>query len=176
MIEDLVIKINELEDLNKNKESKINDILSVVDEIKNRLNRKDEEIEQLKNNINQKFDEKNNHENKNNKNIKTVLKNEQNSQKNTTTLVLSTSNPMNNLLKLLIDNKYIKTQKVLNCMLQVDRKDFINKNPYEDRPQLVSHNVTITAPHMHAFALENLSPFLTEGINVLDIGSGTGYL
>ena len=107
--------------------------------------------------------------------ISTTLKNNQNNS-NTNTLILPSSNPMNNLLKSLIDNKYIQTQSVLNCMLQVDRKDFINVNPYQDSPQLVSHNVTISAPHMHAFALEYLAPFLTEGINVLDIGSGTGYL
>ena len=107
--------------------------------------------------------------------ISTTLKNNQNNS-NTNTLILPSSNPMNNLLKSLIEKKYIHTQRVLNCMLQVDRKDFINVNPYQDSPQLVSHNVTISAPHMHAFALEYLAPFLTEGINVLDIGSGTGYL
>lgn len=344
MIEDLVIKINDLEYSDKNKEKKINDIINVVDEIKNRLNKKDEEIEELKNNINQKIEEKNSYESENNKNIENinskikenydkiekinnkisnldlqfieinykiinfnknsenseklfneninsinqknenlnekiienknffekinnenikninminnktikfdefkneitnnlkeykneqeiltedskkiknnqnfltneinalqskidnlkdlknnqdfltgeieslqtkidkitkVLNNVQNNQINTITLILPSSNPMNNLLKSLIEKNYIKTQKVLNCMLQVDRKDFINTKPYEDKPQYVSHNVTISAPHMHAFALEKLSPFLTEGINVLDIGSGTGYL
>ena len=353
LIEDLNIKINDLEDFDKNKEKKIKDILNLIDEMKNRLDKKESEIGELKNNFNQKFEEKNKYENENNKKIEninikikeifekieklnkkisefdlkfieinfkiinydknsesnqklfnkkiddinqknevlnkkiiennnyfkkiaeennkkindinnktikfedfqteisnnleeykneqetltedleliqpkvdniekyknnqdlltkeiqtlqskidyltdfennqdfliqeietiqtnvakisTTLKNNQNNS-NTNTLILPSSNPMNNLLKSLIENKYIQTQRVLNCMLQVDRKDFINVNPYQDAAQPVSHNVTITAPHMQAFALEKLAPFLTEGINVLDIGSGTGYL
>jgi len=174
IIENLISKINDLEFSDKNKEKK-NDILNIVDEIKNRLNKKNKEIDELKNNINKKKENENN-ENENNKNIEIILNNKQNNQTNTTKLILPNSNPMNKLLKTLIENNYINTQKVLNCMLQVDRKDFTNTNPYKDQPQYVSHKASISAPHMHAFALEKLSPFLTEGINVLDIGSGTGYL
>ncbi|KAJ3032150.1 Protein-L-isoaspartate(D-aspartate) O-methyltransferase [Rhizophlyctis rosea] len=35
---------------------------------------------------------------------------------------------------------------------------------------------TISAPHMHAHALEVLEPFLKDGAHVLDVGSGSGYL
>jgi len=289
IIQDLILKISDLEEYKNDKEKKIKEIFDIIENIKNRIDKKDNEIEELKNYCNKKFEDKfdneldknkklkeisdkinenyeklekkidekfleynkkfdeinfnkineinqkyekinenkNNNENsinelkkkfeeinnqlkefkneininlQENKEIQNQLKEdfeELNSRfdelsesnenlKNESTninkknvsipLVIPNSNPMNTLLKHLIANKCITTQKVLNCMLQVDRKDFIDKNPYEDKPQYVSHNVTISAPHMHAYALEHLSPFLTEGINVLDIGSGRGYL
>ncbi|ESZ96698.1 protein-L-isoaspartate O-methyltransferase [Sclerotinia borealis F-4128] len=47
---------------------------------------------------------------------------------------------------------------------------------YEDSPQSIGFSATISAPHMHASALEHLSPYLGEGKRVLDVGSGSGYL
>ena len=41
---------------------------------------------------------------------------------------------------------------------------------------LVGYNVTISAPHMHAYALEMLEDKLVPGARVLDVGSGSGYL
>ena len=74
-------------------------------------------------------------------------------------------------------NKWsIKNYKVFSAMMQVDRKDFSEENPYEDSPQRIGFNVTISAPHMHAYALEYLSEFCTENSRILDIGSGSGYL
>ena len=68
-------------------------------------------------------------------------------------------------------------------MLQVDRADFIETNPYFDDSQYLGYNVVISAPHMHAYALEYLSPALNNFQNLnpknfrfLDIGSGSGYL
>ncbi|XP_038584302.1 l-isoaspartyl protein carboxyl methyltransferase, like isoform X3 [Micropterus salmoides] len=47
-------------------------------------------------------------------------------------------------------------------------------------PELISrlrgYRATISAPHMHAHALELLSDKLTEGASALDVGSGSGYL
>lgn len=62
------------------------------------------------------------------------------------------------------------------AMLDVDRGYFSRYNPYEDSPQSIGHNATISAPHMHAYALEVLEPKLTKGAKVLDVGSGSGYL
>ncbi|KAF9180210.1 hypothetical protein BGZ51_006351 [Haplosporangium sp. Z 767] len=45
-----------------------------------------------------------------------------------------------------------------------------------DAPQTIGCNATISAPHMHAAALESLSPFLYPGAKALDVGSGSGYL
>ena len=69
-----------------------------------------------------------------------------------------------------------KNFKVGISMLEVDRKDFSEENPYEDSPQRIGFNVNISAPHMHAYALEYLSEFCTENARILDIGSGSGYL
>jgi protein-L-isoaspartate(D-aspartate) O-methyltransferase len=60
----------------------------------------------------------------------------------------------------------------------VDRAHFC-PNPryaYEDSPQSIGHDATISAPHMHASACESLLSFLKPGSRVLDIGSGSGYL
>lgn len=61
-------------------------------------------------------------------------------------------------------------------MLETDRKYYTPINPYMDSPQGIGFGVTISAPHMHAHALELLSNQLTEGAKALDVGSGSGYL
>ena len=72
--------------------------------------------------------------------------------------------------------KFISTEKVANAMLEVDRFDFAPNNAYLNRPIYIGYNVTISAPHMHAFALENLALYCTNGAKILDVGSGSGYL
>ncbi|MCQ2818906.1 MAG: protein-L-isoaspartate O-methyltransferase [archaeon] len=83
---------------------------------------------------------------------------------------------MESLLKGLKEGGALSSEIVYKAMLKTDRKDFIDHNPYEDSPQYISHNATISAPHMHAFAMEYLKDFIKEGSRVLDIGSGSGYL
>lgn len=81
------------------------------------------------------------------------------------------------LLDLLVKNSYIKTNKVYNSMLDVDRGDFTDSEyAYYDQPNSIKYNATISAPHMHAFALEYLNDYLQPGNKVLDVGSGSGYL
>ena len=74
------------------------------------------------------------------------------------------------------DTKFIDSEKVASVMLEVDRGDFAPDHFYVNRPRYIGYNVTISAPHMHAFALEHLAPFCTRGAKILDIGSGSGYL
>ena len=76
----------------------------------------------------------------------------------------------------LIKDKFIKSQKVYDTIMQVDRADFAPTNPYQDEPQRIGYNVVISAPHLHAYCLEALKDFLTEGSTALDIGFGSGYL
>ena len=83
---------------------------------------------------------------------------------------------MKNLLEQLKLENIIKSKKVFNSMLQVDRADFSSWNPYEDSPQSIGYGATISAPHMHAYALEYLEPYCSENIHILDVGSGSGYL
>ena len=61
-------------------------------------------------------------------------------------------------------------------MRAVDRKNYSPYNPYMDSPQSIGYSATISAPHMHAHALEMLKDHLYEGACVLDVGSGSGYL
>lgn len=58
----------------------------------------------------------------------------------------------------------------------VDRQYYAPKHPYEDCPQPIGYGATISAPHMHAYALQYLYDRLVTAKNVLDVGSGTGYL
>lgn len=39
----------------------------------------------------------------------------------------------------------------------------------------IGFNATISAPHMHAHALEDLEEYLRPGMKVLDVGCGSGY-
>lgn len=65
-----------------------------------------------------------------------------------------------NTLKHLIDSlkahKYITSNEVYNAMLSVDRAEFTPdfNGAYEDHPLPIGFNATISAPHMHAFALQ----------------------
>jgi len=73
-------------------------------------------------------------------------------------------------------NGIIKDPRVADAMKAIDRALYCRNNPYTDSPQGIGYAVTISAPHMHAHALEILSDKLVEGAHVLDVGSGSGYL
>ncbi|XP_046801560.1 protein-L-isoaspartate(D-aspartate) O-methyltransferase-like [Lucilia cuprina] len=70
----------------------------------------------------------------------------------------------------------VATESVAAAMTATDRKYYAPSNPYMDAPQGIGYGVTISAPHMHAFALEYLRDHLKPGCHVLDVGSGSGYL
>eukprot|EP00288_Rhodomonas_lens_P017148 CAMPEP_0177700968 /NCGR_PEP_ID=MMETSP0484_2-20121128/6370_1 /TAXON_ID=354590 /ORGANISM="Rhodomonas lens, Strain RHODO" /LENGTH=216 /DNA_ID=CAMNT_0019212189 /DNA_START=43 /DNA_END=690 /DNA_ORIENTATION=+ len=70
----------------------------------------------------------------------------------------------------------IQSPAVEKAMLAVDRASYAPKYVYEDSPQLLGYNVTISAPHMHAMCLEGLVGHLKPGMRALDVGSGSGYL
>ncbi|XP_045495113.1 protein-L-isoaspartate(D-aspartate) O-methyltransferase [Colias croceus] len=73
-------------------------------------------------------------------------------------------------------NGIIKSDAVANAMLGVDRKNYCPYAPYHDSPQAIGFSATISAPHMHAHALERLKNQLIPGEKALDVGSGSGYL
>ena len=60
----------------------------------------------------------------------------------------------------------------------IDRKKFCvyEQNCYCDRPSPLILEQTISAPHMHAKAIEYLQEKLVPGASVLDVGSGSGIL
>ncbi|BFZ07334.1 hypothetical protein BsWGS_10373 [Bradybaena similaris] len=81
-----------------------------------------------------------------------------------------------NLVENLARNGIIKHERVVSAMKKVDRGHYVKGNAYADSPQSIGYAVTISAPHMHAHALELLADHLVEGSKALDVGSGSGYL
>jgi len=73
-------------------------------------------------------------------------------------------------------NKVIASDSVEKAMMAVNQAHYCPHNPYYDAPQTIGFGATISAPHMHAHALELLKDHLTEGKKALDVGSGSGYL
>ena len=79
--------------------------------------------------------------------------------------------------------KYKPTQE---AMTKVDRANYAGgrSGAYVDAPQPIGYGQTISAPHMHAHALEELMPTLQKAaqdhpdteLKILDVGCGSGYL
>ena len=63
-------------------------------------------------------------------------------------------------------------------MESVDRANYCQHaaSAYQDAPQRIGWGITVSAPHMHARALEELSSKLTPGARALDVGSGSAFL
>jgi len=89
------------------------------------------------------------------------------------------------LISNLLRNRLINSDTVAAAMKAVDRANYVvdKRHAYEDSPQSIGHDATISAPHMHAHAAELLLPFLRDrpagssgGTRVLDVGAGSGYL
>lgn len=83
------------------------------------------------------------------------------------------------LVDALIRRGVITSDRVAQVMRLVDRGQFVQRHEssaYSDCPQSISFGATISAPHMHAYALEWLSTFIRPSAKVLDVGSGSGYL
>ena len=60
----------------------------------------------------------------------------------------------------------------------MDRFNYVQNSQgcFDDCPQRIGWGITISAPHMHARALEELKSKLQPGSRALDVGSGSGYL
>jgi len=74
-------------------------------------------------------------------------------------------------------NKLIKSDRIAEALKKVDRANYVldKQDAYRDSPQSIGYGATISAPHMHASAAENLTDYLQPGMKVLDVGSGSGY-
>ncbi|KAI0833963.1 PCMT-domain-containing protein [Hypoxylon sp. FL0890] len=108
----------------------------------------------------------------------------------------NSNNSNESLVEYLCRIKVINQPLVKSAFLKVDRGQYAPKNAYENSPQLLGHQATISAPYMHAKAVESLLPYLlpktesdqpSEGVaevigirgrprRILDIGSGSGLL
>lgn len=63
-----------------------------------------------------------------------------------------------------MDSGIITNQRVFAAMKAIDRKDYCPRYAYEDSPQSIGYGATISAPHMHGYALDKLEPFLQPGM------------
>lgn len=85
--------------------------------------------------------------------------------------------------------QYMRSRRLISrgaieaAFLKVDRSWFVPREfrdrAYADHPLPIGHNVTISAPHMHAMMAELMAgdgDGSLDGATVLDVGSGTGYL
>jgi len=72
----------------------------------------------------------------------------------------------------------VQSKRVEVAMRQTDRGHYskIKEEAYNDTPHPIGWGATISAPHMHAKALELMEDHLKPGAKVLDVGSGSGYL
>lgn len=81
------------------------------------------------------------------------------------------------LVDYLVENGRIETEKVEQAFRQVDRGNFVPEKyrdrAYEDRPQPIGEEATISAPHIVAEVTELLD--IEEDDRVLEVGSGSGY-
>jgi len=81
------------------------------------------------------------------------------------------------LIKRLIDERYLKTDRIIHAFREIPREGFILQNDapfaYSDYPLDIGHGQTISAPHMVAIMTELLKP--KERDRVLEIGGGSGY-
>ena len=81
------------------------------------------------------------------------------------------------LVEHLKQNNVIKSDLVYYTMLSMDRKNFIPLPPYYvDKASPIGEGAIISAPHMHAYALDYLLQALQRATYVLDVGSGSGYM
>ncbi len=73
---------------------------------------------------------------------------------------------------------YIKHKEVEKLMCTIDRADFSKETPYDWEPDYIGYGATLSAPRVHAFAIEKLYEKFKgkKNLKILDIGSGSGIL
>jgi len=85
-----------------------------------------------------------------------------------------------NLVDRLRREGVVTKPQVIQVLKQVDRAHYIDFDPYWDSPQGIKCGQTISAPHMHGFACEEMLDALLESpretLKMLDVGCGSGYL
>lgn len=81
------------------------------------------------------------------------------------------------LIKLLINQGYLKTPLIIEVFEKIDRADFVleefKDEAYNNYPLPIGYGQTISQPATVAFMLELLEP--KPGHKILDIGSGSGW-
>jgi protein-L-isoaspartate(D-aspartate) O-methyltransferase len=87
------------------------------------------------------------------------------------------SRELSEMVNYLINVGYLKTDKVKQAMLSVDRKFFVPADEYRlaysDSALPIGYGQTISAPGVVAFMLEKLD--VKHGMKILEVGTGSGY-
>lgn len=95
---------------------------------------------------------------------------------NYSTIINMNSN-LENLVENLKSKGYLKTQRIIDAFLAVDRIDFVpdylKEDAYLNIPLSIGEGQTISQPLTVAFMLELLET--KEGDKVLDVGAGSGW-
>lgn len=78
---------------------------------------------------------------------------------------------LRNLLPAEMKAYFVKVDR-LNYLHEYIKRDI----GYTDTPSPIGFSQTITAPHLHAYAIKHMKDYLYEGASILDVGSGSGYL
>lgn len=91
---------------------------------------------------------------------------------------LKNGKDLNHLIQELKNNNILQSEIVSKSMLAVDRGNYTTTKTgaYDDKPQYIGYDATISAPHMHVWALQLFEDVLKPNMKVLDVGSGSGYL
>ena len=81
------------------------------------------------------------------------------------------------IIDFLIKEKWLKTERIIEAFLKIERKDFLTKETKGfaqiNEPMPIGFGQTISQPLTVAFMIELLNP--REGDKILDIGSGSGW-
>jgi len=83
------------------------------------------------------------------------------------------------LINLLKNDKIIVSKAVEDVMCSIDRGDFAPRHEaYENQPAYIKYGATLSLPGAHARALEVMYKKYNgrKNLEILDIGSGSGYL
>jgi len=82
-----------------------------------------------------------------------------------------------NLIDELIEEKWLKTPRIIEAFRKIKRADFMTDDMQDlaeiDEAMPIGHGQTISQPLVVAFMLELLEP--KEGEKILDVGSGSGW-
>ncbi|MFN3527742.1 MAG: protein-L-isoaspartate(D-aspartate) O-methyltransferase [Candidatus Altarchaeaceae archaeon] len=82
-----------------------------------------------------------------------------------------------NLVEILIKNGELKSKKVIDAFLKVERHKFVpdeyKHRAYNDEPLSIGYGQTISAPSIVAIMIEALD--INENDKILEIGTGSGY-